>query len=84
MLKVLLPKYRNIGIKVRKITALEENEKEPKEYWLDDETNIVYDFDLNYAVGKLKLDEVKTPIKKNKNTYIITDINNVPSFELFE
>lgn len=75
---------KNVKIKVRKITAIEENEKESKEYWVDDETNIVYDFELDYPVGKLKLDEVKTPIKKNKNTYIITDIINVPSFEIFE
>ncbi len=71
-------------IKVRKIIAIEENEKNSKEYWVDDETNVVYDFELNYPVGKLKLDELNNPIKKNKNIYIISDIVKVPDFEIFE
>tara|TARA_B100000768_G_scaffold156636_1_gene154306 strand:+ start:7817 stop:10174 length:2358 start_codon:yes stop_codon:yes gene_type:complete len=75
-------------IKVRKIKAIERiDEKhfsDEKEYWVDDITRIVYDIDMDYPIGKLELDESNNINKKNKETYIITDVIDVPKFNIFE
>ena len=74
-------------IKVRKIKAVEEIDgslSESKYYWTDDNTNVVYDYELDYPIGKLKLDEVNNPIKKDKLTYIISKIIDIPKFEIYE
>lgn len=79
-------------IKVRKISAVmrlksedgKETLSEPKEYWVDDITRVVYDGDLDYPIGKLEIDENNNINKKDKNTYIINEVIEIPEFKIFE
>jgi hypothetical protein len=74
-------------IKVREISGVEligEKEGREKKYWLDDNTNVVYDYETNYVVGKLKLDDIGNPSRKSKDVYYITNIIQIPEFQIFE
>ena len=75
-------------IKVRKIKGIERiDDKEfskEKEYWVDDITRVVYDLEMDYPIGRLELDENNNINKKDKDTYIITDIITIPKFNIYE
>ena len=74
-------------IKVREILGVEligEKEGREKKYWLDDISNVVYDYETNYVVGKLKLDIIGNPSRKSKDVYYITNIIQIPEFQIFE
>ena len=51
--------------------------------WYHDESNIVYDLDLNYPIGKLKKDDSNILQKMDKDVYIIDEMINIPTFKLF-
>jgi hypothetical protein len=38
----------------------------------------------NYVVGKLKLDDIGNPSRKSKDIYYITNIIQIPEFQIFE
>ena len=69
-------------IKVRKIFAVREigdNKYTDKQiYWLNSDTNIIYDYELEFAIGKILLTEYGIPNKLDKNTFIIDDIIDIP------
>ena len=50
-----------IKIKVRKINASYQMDNniysKSQVYWYYDKTNVIYDYELNYPVGKIKLDD---------------------------
>jgi superfamily II DNA or RNA helicase len=46
----------------------------PQKYWFYDKSQVVYDFELDYPIGKVAVDENKLPIKYDKDTYIIDRI----------
>jgi superfamily II DNA or RNA helicase len=81
-----------IKIKVRKIKAvykIESNSKdqpdvssysEPQIFWYFDKNNVVYDFDQNFPVGKIELDNDGNLNKLNEDTYIINFIIDIPTF----
>jgi hypothetical protein len=74
-------------IKVRKIQAvkkLEENSysKEQK-YWLNDDSGVVYDYDLSYPVGKISKDDSMNPIMFENSIYIIDNLIDIPKFKLY-
>ena len=68
-------------VKVRKINAIIKlnNDKytEKDIYWYYESNNTVYDFDLYYPIGQLVIDN-NIPVKFDKDTYIITDMINIP------
>jgi hypothetical protein len=76
-----------VKIKVRKINAVYKVDEtlysKSKNYFYYDKTNVVYDYDLNYPIGKLKLDEYNNPIKIDNETYLIDNIINIPEFKLY-
>jgi hypothetical protein len=76
-----------IKIKVRKIKAakrLDENSySKEKEYWLYEESGVVYDDQLNYPVGKLAKDENGNYIMLENDIYVIGDLIEIPKFELY-
>jgi hypothetical protein len=76
-----------LKIKVRKIKAvikLDENSySKEKEYWLYEESSIVYDNELNYPVGRLNKDENGNYIMLENNIYIIGDLIEIPNFKLY-
>jgi superfamily II DNA or RNA helicase len=79
-----------VKIKVKKIKAIklisrpyEEEEKysEVNNYWYDSSSYTVYDYDLQFPVGKVGLDEDGIPMKKDEETYIITQVIPIPLIE---
>ena len=74
-------------IKVREIYAkfvkISENNYSDKQlYLLDEKTNIVYDYDLNFALGKLMMTEYDIPNKLDKDIFIIDEIINIPKLKI--
>lgn len=76
-----------IKIKVRKIKAVKKIGdnlfSEEKDYWLYEETNVVYDYELNYPIGKLSKDEKNNFIMLENGVYIINNIIDIPNFNLY-
>ena len=76
-----------LKIKVRKIKAvikLDENSySKEKEYWLYEESSIVYDNELNYPVGRLNKDENGNYIMLENDIYVIGDLIEIPNFKLY-
>jgi hypothetical protein len=67
-----------IKVKVVKIRGIiETNEEEILHYWYNSESGTVYDFDLNYPIGKVKYDDSGIPEKLDKDTYRI-EIIHIP------
>ena len=67
-----------IKVKVIKIKGvIESNDKDILYYWYNPDTGVVYDFDLNYPLGRVKYDLDGIPEKLDKDTYRI-EIINVP------
>jgi hypothetical protein len=61
-----------IKVKVIKIKGIiEDNKKEIQNYWYNPDTSVVYDFDLNYPIGKIKFNSDDIPEKIDKDTYKI-------------
>jgi hypothetical protein len=82
---------KTIRIKVLKIKAVKilskdengENTKYSGEkiYWYNPETNIVYDFDLKYPIGKVGTDSDNIPLKLSADVYIIDKIIPIPHID---
>jgi hypothetical protein len=74
-------------IKVRKINAVykisENLLSKSKSYWYYSKTNVIYDYELNYPVGKLEVDEAGNPVKIDNETYLINKVINIPEFKLY-
>ena len=52
---------------------------EPEQYWYSPESQVVYDYDMKYAVGKVGVDDDGIPLKLDKDTFIITRVIPIPS-----
>jgi superfamily II DNA or RNA helicase len=81
---------KTIRIKALKIQAVkqmthpsEEKIKYSKStfYWYNQETGVVYDFDLHYVIGKVGHDEDGLPLKLDKDTYIIDKVVPIPMID---
>lgn len=68
---------------VMKLSKDGEQEKYSKKinYWFNPDTNIVYDHEMHYAIGKVGYDSEGFPLKLDKNTYIIDEMINIPMLE---
>lgn len=77
-----------IKIKVRKIYAtfkINDNlYSKPKQYWYYEKSNIIYDHELNYPVGKIAIDDTGSPIKTDNKTYLIDKIISIPEFKIYD
>lgn len=77
-----------IKIKVRKITAVkkidESSYSQEKNYWLYEDSCVIYDYDLNFPVGKVLKDENNNYVMLDSNTYIIGDVIDIPKFSIYE
>ena len=75
-------------IKVMKIKAVKKiNDgtfSEEKNYWYHKETGVVYDYEQNYAVGKIEKDNEGNENKLDSDTYIISIVIDIPTFKLFD
>ena len=80
---------KTMRIKVIKIKAVKILSKEgetnkysePKQYWYNPDTNIVYDFNLKYPIGKVGVDTDNLPLKLSSDTYIIDKIIPIPHID---
>ena len=79
---------KKIKIKVRKINVVElideNNYSKPFNAWYYDKTGVVYDFELNFPIGKIGKDENNNPKKLDTNTYIMDKLIKIPEFKLFD
>jgi hypothetical protein len=75
-------------IKVRKIKIVkkldDKNYSNVITVWYHDESNVVYDLDLSYPIGKLETDNSNNLKKLDKDIYILDDEINIPVFKLFK
>jgi hypothetical protein len=70
-----------LKVKVIKIRGIiESNDTDIQYYWYNPETSVVYDFDMNYPLGKVKFSSDGIPEKIDKDTYKI-EIINIPSIK---
>ena len=70
-----------IKVKVIKIKGvIEQNNTDIQYYWYNPDTSVVYDYDLNYPIGKVKTDLNGIPEKIDKETYRI-EIINIPTIK---
>ena len=75
-------------IKVMKIKAVKKIDdktySEANDYWFHKDTGIVYDFEQNYAIGKVERDLEGNEEKLDSNTYVISKVIDIPTFKLFD
>jgi superfamily II DNA or RNA helicase len=75
-------------IKVREIDAVtkisDKKYSSKEKYWYFDETGVVYDFKLNFPVGKISKNKNNQEIKLNKDTYIIDTKIKIPEFKIYD
>ena len=57
--------------------------KTGEEYWLNDNTGVIYNFDLDYPIGKIKKDDDGNLIKLDNNVYVIESLINIPIEKIF-
>jgi hypothetical protein len=50
----------------------------PQKYWYYPETGMVYDYELYFPVGRIKFDSNNLPNKLDKDTYIMSDVIEIP------
>ena len=85
-------KSQTIRIKVMKIKAVKllskpgidkDKVKYSKQayYWYNNVTGVVYDYDMHYAIGKIGYDDDNLPMKKDKDSYIITQVIPIPQIK---
>jgi len=71
-----------IKVKIFKIKAVMRKNKteftKPADYWFNPETGIVYDFEMQYPIGKLEVDEDELFIKTDLHTYVIGYVIPIP------
>jgi hypothetical protein len=69
-------------IRVIKINAViqypDRTYSEKQQYWYSNETGVVYDYELDFPVGKVLLDSNGIPNKLDKDTFIISITIDIP------
>jgi hypothetical protein len=56
------------------IDGLDKEDKNIENYWYNSDSRVVYDYDLHFPIGKVKVDEEGIPIKIDKDVYVIDAI----------
>ena len=73
-----------IKIKAVKILSKEDNNikySQEQIYWYNPETNVVYDFDLKYPIGKVGIAYDNIPLKLTSDVYIIDKTIPIPHID---
>ena len=78
---------RKIKVKVKEILAVKKklNDKytNPIKYWYDIKTGVVFDYDLDYPIGKVFFDEEGVPEMIERNTYVISKLIPIPKLKFY-
>jgi superfamily II DNA or RNA helicase len=72
-------------IKIMGMKVVEGVRQQPENYWYNPETRVVYDFDLDYPIGKVKLDNegLATKVIENDVTYyLIEEVIDIPKVRI--
>lgn len=67
--------------KIKAVKIIENDYTEPIFYWFDESTGTVYDYELDYPIGKIKIDENGLPERLTENVYIINELVNIPQIK---
>ncbi len=81
---------KTIRVKVIKIKAVIIVEKEgdnikyspEKQYWYNPETNVVYDLELKFPIGKVGISDDNIPLKISNDVYVIDKLIPIPKLEI--
>ena len=77
-----------VKIKVRKIKAVKRDNENlysnEEYYWLNEDTGIVYEYTLNYPIGKIERDENNQYVLLENDIYIIGEVINIPEIKLYD
>lgn len=77
-----------LKIKVRKIKAVKKMEdniySEASIYWFYEQSGMVYDYEMEFPVGKIEKDNNNNPIKLDNETYVIGDVIEIPDFKIYQ
>lgn len=70
-------------MKIKAVKLLTEDKENPEyskpaDYWFNDKSGVVYDYELKFPIGRISFDVNNIPIKLNKDTYIIDMIIPIP------
>lgn len=68
-------------IKIKAVKKINNSYSEKDTYWFNTKTGIVYDYELDYPIGKVMI-ENNIPEKLDKDTYIISEIVPIPILKL--
>ena len=84
--KSMTLKVKVMKIKAVKVTKLETDTEQAEyskveNYWYNSESGIVYDFDLQYPIGKISYDDDNLPKKLDSEVYIIDLVLPIPMLE---
>jgi hypothetical protein len=72
-------------IKIKGVIKTEENlYSNEKDYWFYDKSGVVYDYELNFPVGKILKDNDNNFEMLDSNIYIISEIINIPNFKIYD
>jgi hypothetical protein len=73
---------------VRKIKAVKRDNENlysnEEYYWLNEDTGIVYEYTLNYPIGKVEKDENNQYVLLENDIYIIGEVINIPEVKLYD
>jgi len=74
-------------IKVIKINAViklnDQTFSEEKNYWFNNDTGIVYDYELNYPIGKILKNDNDEYEKLDLNTFVIGETIDIPNYKIY-
>ena len=75
----IIKRIRTLKVKAVKKLKSENKYSNSDTYWYDEKTGIIYDYEFKYVLGKVAMDENGLPEKLDKDTYIISELVNIPS-----
>lgn len=75
-------------IKVKKINVVKKlddnNISDVLSVWYDPDTHFIYDTELHYPLGKIKIDDNNKPVKIEENVFLVDKSISIPTFTFFE
>ena len=72
-------------MKIMGIKVIDGVKQQPEQYWYNSETRVVYDFELDFPVGRVKLDSEGLATKEIINKviyYIIEEVIDIPKMRI--
>lgn len=72
------------AMKIKAVKKLSNDNEEtveyskPEDYWYNEESHVVYDFELKFQIGRVGVDTNNLPLKLDKDTYIIDYVIPIP------